>query len=150
MSNEPAGTALARPALKPDRAALPWRKIAWAIGPGLIVMLADTDAGNVVTAAQAGAQWRYQLLPLVLALIPMLYMVQELTVRLGIFTGRGHGELIREQFGLGGALLSTLGLAAATIRSLVTEFSAGAAIRAPFLLALLRHLPARLNAAHPV
>ena len=77
-------------------------------GPGLLVMLADTDAGNVVTAAQSGAQWGYRLLPLVLMLIPMLYMVQELTVRLGISTGRGHGELIRTRFGLGWARLSTL------------------------------------------
>ena len=59
-------------------------------GPGLLVMLADTDAGNVVTAAQAGVQWGYRLLPLLLLLIPMLYMVQELTVRLGIYTRRGH------------------------------------------------------------
>ena len=51
-------------------------------GPGLLVMLADTDAGNVVTAAQSGAQWGYRLLSLVLLLIPMLYMVQELTGRL--------------------------------------------------------------------
>ena len=43
-------------------------------GPGLLVMLADTDAGNVVTAAQAGAQWRYRLLPLLIVLMPMLYM----------------------------------------------------------------------------
>ena len=75
-------------------------------GPGLLVMLADTDAGNVVTGAQAGAQWGYRLLPLVLLLIPMLYMVQELTVRLGLYTGRGHGELIRERFGVGWAWLS--------------------------------------------
>src|SRR5579872_5840946 len=53
-----------------------WRTIAWTVGPGLIVMLADTDAGNVVTAAQAGAEWGYRLLPLVIALIPMLYLVQ--------------------------------------------------------------------------
>ena len=46
-------------------------------------MPADTDAGNVVTAAQGGAQWGYRLLPLVLVLIPVLYLVQELTVRLG-------------------------------------------------------------------
>lgn len=45
-------------------------------GPGLLVMLADTDAGNVVTAAQAGAQWGYRLLPLLVLLIPLLYMVQ--------------------------------------------------------------------------
>jgi Mn2+/Fe2+ NRAMP family transporter len=72
-------------------------------------MLADTDAGNEV----AGAQWGYRLLPLPL-LIPMLYMVQELTVRLGIHAGRGHGELIRERFGMGWAWPSTAGLAAAT------------------------------------
>jgi Mn2+/Fe2+ NRAMP family transporter len=51
-------------------------------GPGLLVMLADTDAGNVVTGAHSGAQWGYSLLPLVLLLISMLYMVQELTGRL--------------------------------------------------------------------
>jgi len=84
-------------------------------------MLADTDAGNVVTGVQAGAQWGYRLLPLLLLLIPMLYMVQELTVRLGICTGRGHAELIRERFGVGWAWLSTAGLAAATIGSLVTN-----------------------------
>jgi NRAMP (natural resistance-associated macrophage protein)-like metal ion transporter len=105
----------------------PLRQIAvW--GPGLLVMLADTDAGNVVTAAQAGAQWGYRLLPLVLLLIPMLYMVQELTVRLGICTGRGHGEMIRGQFGAGWAWLSTAGLVAATIGSLVTEFTGVAGI----------------------
>ena len=101
-------------------------------GPGLLVMLADTDAGNVVTAAQAGAQWGYRLLPLVLVLIPMLYMVQELTVRLGLYTGRGHSELIRERFGIGWAYVSTLGLAAAVIGSLITEITgvAGAAAAA--------------------
>jgi Mn2+/Fe2+ NRAMP family transporter len=97
-------------------------------GPGLVVMLADTDAGNVVTAAQSGAQWGYRLLPLVLLLIPMLYMVQELTVRLGLYTGRGHGELIRARFGVGWAWLSTLGLAAAVIGSLITEFTGVAGI----------------------
>jgi len=97
-------------------------------GPGLLVMLADTDAGNVVTGAQAGAQWGYRLLPLLLLLIPMLYMVQELTVRLGLHTGRGHGELIRERFGVGWAWLSTAGLAAAVIGSLITEFTGVAGI----------------------
>ena len=97
-------------------------------GPGLLVMLADTDAGNVVTAAQSGARWGYRLLPLLLLLIPMLYMVQELTVRLGIYTGRGHGELIRERFGAGWAWLSMVGLAVATIGSLVTEFTGVAGI----------------------
>lgn len=98
------------------------------LGPGLLVMLADTDAGNVVTAAESGARWGYRLLPLLLLLIPLLYMVQELTVRLGIFTGRGHGELIRERFGRGWAWLSAAGLLVATIGSLITEFTGVAGI----------------------
>ena len=97
-------------------------------GPGLLVMLADTDAGNVVTGAQAGATWGYRFLPLLLLLIPMLYMIQELTVRLGIVTGRGYGELIRERFGPVWAWLSVVGLAAAVIGSLVTEFTGVAGI----------------------
>jgi NRAMP (natural resistance-associated macrophage protein)-like metal ion transporter len=97
-------------------------------GPGLLVMLADTDAGNVVTAAQSGAQWGYHLLPLILILTPLLYMLQELTVRLGMYTGRGHGELIRERFGSGWAWISTTGLAAATVGTLVTNLTGVAGI----------------------
>jgi len=97
-------------------------------GPGLLVMLADTDAGNVVTAAQSGAQWGYRLLPLLVLLIPLLYMVQELTVRLGIFTGQGHGELIRAKFGKGWSWLAAAGLGVAVVGSLVTEFTGVAGI----------------------
>jgi Mn2+/Fe2+ NRAMP family transporter len=97
-------------------------------GPGLLVMLADCDAGNVVTAAQAGAQWGFQLLVVLLALIPLLYMVQELTVRLGIFTGRGHGELVRSNFGPVWAWISAIGLVIAVLGSLVTEFTGVAGI----------------------
>ena len=110
-------------------------------GPGIVVMLADTDAGNVVTASQSGAQWGYRLLPLVLLLIPSLYMVQELTVRLGVFTGRGHGELIRTRFGIGWACLSTAGLAAATIGSLITEFTGVAGVGELFDLSRSLTLP---------
>jgi Mn2+/Fe2+ NRAMP family transporter len=110
-------------------------------GPGLLVMLADTDAGNVVTAAQSGAQWGYRLLALVLLLIPMLYMVQELTVRLGLYTGLGHGELIRARFGPGWAWLSTLGLAGAVVGSLITEFTGVAGIGQLFGLSRSFTLP---------
>ena len=110
-------------------------------GPGLVVMLADTDAGNIVTAAQSGAQWGYRLLPLVLLLIPMLFTVQELTVRLGVYSGLGHGELIRARFGLGWACLSTAGLAAATIGSLVTEFTGVAGVGELFGLSRSLTLP---------
>src|SRR5271157_5611367 len=83
-----------------------WARFALVLGPGLVVMLADTDAGSIITAAQSGAQWGYRLLLLQLILIPILFVVQELTVRLGIVSGKGHGELIRERYGSGWAWLS--------------------------------------------
>ncbi len=92
-------------------------------GPGLVVMFADTDAGSVVTAAQSGAVWGYQLLLLQIILIPIVYMVQELAVRLGLITGKGHGELIREHFGKGWAWLSVATLIVACLGALITEFA---------------------------
>ena len=77
----------------------------------------------------------------VLLLIPMLYLVQELTARLGVYTGRGHGELIRERYGLGWAWLSTAGLAAAAIGSLITEFTGVAGIGELFGLSRSVTLP---------
>jgi len=97
-------------------------------GPGLVVMLADTDVGSVITAGQSGVQFGYRLLLQQLILVPILYMVQELTVRLGIFTGRGHGELIRDSFGSFWAWVSAAGLAVATIGALLTEFSGVAGV----------------------
>jgi Mn2+/Fe2+ NRAMP family transporter len=98
------------------------------LGPGLVVMLADTDVGSIITAGQSGVQWGYRLLLVQLVLVPILYMVQELTVRLGIFTGRGHGELIRETFGRFWAWVSVGGLAIATIGALLTELSGVAGV----------------------
>lgn len=110
-------------------------------GPGLLVMLADTDAGNVVTAAQSGAQWGYRLLPLLLLMIPLLYMVQEITVRLGIYTGQGHGELIRDRFGRHWSWLAALGLIVATVGSMVTEFTGVAGIGEMYGLSRAISLP---------
>ena len=112
-------------------AALPvnrWKIFLAVLGPGLVVMLADTDVGSIIPAAQSGAQWGYHLLLLQLILVPILYVVQELTVRLGIFTGKGHGELIRETFGQGWAWLSVAGLAVATMGALITEFAGVAGV----------------------
>jgi Mn2+/Fe2+ NRAMP family transporter len=104
------------------------RSLLAVFGPGLVVMLADTDVGSVITAGQSGVAWGYRLLLLQLLLIPVLYVVQELTVRLGIFTGRGHGELIRETFGPGWAWFSACGLGIATAGALLTEFSGVAGV----------------------
>ena len=103
----------------------PLRKSAFlaVLGPGLVVMLADTEVGSVITAAQSGALWGYRLLLLQIVLIPLLYLVQELTVRLGIFTGKGHGELIRETLGPFWAYVSVTGLSVASAGALLSEFS---------------------------
>jgi Mn2+/Fe2+ NRAMP family transporter len=98
------------------------------LGPGLVVMLADTDVGSIITAGQSGVQWGYRLLLLQALLVPILYIVQELTVRLGVFTGRGHGELIRATFGARWAWVSAAGLAVATAGALLTEFSGVAGV----------------------
>jgi len=100
----------------------------WVIGPGLMVMLADTDAGSIVTAAQSGASWGYRLLPLELLLIPVLYVVMELTVRLGATTGKGHAEAIRERFGPRWAALSVGTLLISATGALITEFAGIAAV----------------------
>lgn len=97
-------------------------------GPGLVVMLADTDVGSIITAGQSGVQWGYKLLLPQFLLMPVLYIVQELTVRLGIFTGKGHGELIREAFGPVWAWVSAAGLGIATVGALLTEFSGVAGV----------------------
>jgi len=114
--------------LRPQHTRRGWKTLLVTLGPGLVVMLADTDVGSVLTAAQSGAQWGYQLLALQLLLVPILYVVQELTVRLGIFTGRGHGELIRETFGSFWAWVSVLGLVVAAVGALLTEFSGVAGV----------------------
>ncbi len=105
-----------------------WRAFVAVLGPGLVVMLADTDVGSIITAGQSGVQWGYRLLLLQFMLMPILYVVQELTVRLGIFTGKGHGELIREVFGKRWAWLSVAGLGVTTAGALLTEFSGVAGV----------------------
>ena len=100
-----------------------WKLALVVVGPGLVVMLADTDAGSAIVAAQSGAQWGYRLLLLQLLLMPILYVVQELTVRLGLATRKGHGELIAERFGKGWAWLSVSTLLVSCVGAMLTEFS---------------------------
>ena len=91
-------------------------------------MLADSDVGSIITAGQSGVEWGYRLLSLQILLIPVLYVVQEMTVRLGIFTGRGHGELVRAALGPVWAWITLAGLTVATIGALLTELSGVAGV----------------------
>lgn len=101
----------------------PWLLFFSVLGPGLVVMLADTDAGSIIVAAQSGAVWGYKLLLLQFVLIPILYLAQELTVRLGLVSGMGHGELIKHRFGSFWAWLSVSTLVVSCIGAILTEFS---------------------------
>ena len=71
------------------------------IGPGLIVMVGDNDAGGVSTYAQAGQNYGTSLLWVLLLLVPVLIVNQEMVVRLGAVTGVGHARLIVERYGRG-------------------------------------------------
>jgi Mn2+/Fe2+ NRAMP family transporter len=99
-----------------------------AIGPGLLVMLADNDAGSVITAAQSGARWGYRLLLLQFLLLPVLVAVQELAARLGLLTGRGFAELVRLRFGRPLSMLAVATLLVSCFGALVTQMSGLAGI----------------------
>jgi Mn2+/Fe2+ NRAMP family transporter len=93
-------------------------------GPGLIVMVADNDAGAVSTYSQAGAQYGTRLLWVVLLLLPVTYFIQEMVVRLGIATGKGHAAMIYQRFGKWWGLFSLVDLELVNFLTLVTEFAA--------------------------
>ena len=97
------------------------------LGPGFIVMIADMDAGSVTTAGVSGAQWGYKLIPLQILLIPILYLIQSMTSRLGCVTRKGHGELIKEYYGSKWAAFATVTLFLVVFSALITEFSGIAA-----------------------
>jgi NRAMP (natural resistance-associated macrophage protein)-like metal ion transporter len=92
------------------------------IGPGLIVMVGDNDAGGVSTYAQAGQDYGYSLLWTLLLLIPVLIVNQEMVVRLGAVTGVGHARLINERFGRFWGWFSVGDLFVLNFLTIVTEF----------------------------
>jgi Mn2+/Fe2+ NRAMP family transporter len=92
------------------------------LGPGLIVMVGDNDAGGVATYAQAGQNYGYSLLWVLLLLIPVLIVNQEMVVRLGAVTGVGHARLINERFGRGWGWFSVGDLFLLNFLTIVTEF----------------------------
>ena len=104
----------------------PWRQRVLALlvimGPGLIVMVGDNDAGGVATYAQAGQNFGTSLLWVLLLLIPVLIVNQEMVVRLGAVTGVGHGRLIFERFGKFWGWFSVGDLFLLNFLTIATEF----------------------------
>jgi NRAMP (natural resistance-associated macrophage protein)-like metal ion transporter len=92
------------------------------LGPGIIVMVADNDAGGISTYAVTGSKYGFSLLWIFIILLPMAYYVQEMTVRLGAVTKRGHAEAIFDGFGPFWGWFSLIDLAITNWLTLVTEY----------------------------
>src|SRR5256886_1143105 len=103
-----------------------WRQrlltLAAIIGPGIIVLVGDNDAGGVATYAQVGQNFGYSLLWTLLLLVPVLIVNQEMVVRLGAVTGVGLAKLIVERFGRFWGWYSVAGLFLLNFLVISTEF----------------------------
>jgi Mn2+/Fe2+ NRAMP family transporter len=92
------------------------------MGPGLIVMVGDNDAGGVSTYVQAGQNYGLSLLWVLILLVPVLIVNQEMVIRLGAVTGVGHARLINERFGRFWGWFSVGDLFVLNFLTIVTEF----------------------------
>jgi NRAMP (natural resistance-associated macrophage protein)-like metal ion transporter len=93
------------------------------LGPGFITANVDNDAGGILTYSQAGAQFGYTLLWTMIPITIALIVVQEMCARMGVVTGKGLSDLIREEFGLRITLFIMILLVAVNFTNVVTEFS---------------------------
>ncbi len=111
------GDVAARPTLSSK-----WKTLLAILGPGLIVMVGDNDAGAFSTYGQAGQDYGTRLLWTLLLLVPVLYVNQEMVLRLGAVTGVGHARLILERFGKFWGAFSVIDLFILNALTIVTEF----------------------------
>ena len=106
--------------------------LATIVGPGLIVMVGDNDAGGVATYSQAGQTYGTHLVWTLLLLVPVLYVNQEMVLRLGAVSGVGHARLIFERFGKFWGAFSVIDLFVLNALTIVTEFI-GVSLAASYL-----------------
>jgi NRAMP (natural resistance-associated macrophage protein)-like metal ion transporter len=99
-----------------------WKTLLAILGPGLIVMVGDNDAGAFGTYTQAGQNYGTTLLWTLMLLIPVLYVNQEMVLRLGAVSGVGHARLIFERFGKFWGSFSVIDLFLLNGLTIVTEF----------------------------
>src|SRR5436305_15327881 len=93
------------------------------LGPGIIAASAGNDAGGITTYSQAGAQYGYSLLWVILLLTFCLAVAQEMCARMAAVTGKGLADLIREEFGVRTAVLAMAALLIANVATTVSEFA---------------------------
>ncbi len=111
----------------PDKRNSMWWILLKMWGPAWLVMIADVDAASVITAAESGALYGTKLVWFLFALCVPLYIIQEVAGRVGAVTGKGLGELIRENYSQRTALLASVPMALVDVISYVVEYT-GAAI----------------------
>ena len=99
------------------------RTFARSFGPAWVVMIADVDAASILTAATDGAIYGYSLVWFLLLLVVPLFLIQEAAGRIGVATGKGLGEIIRENYSRRIALLTSVPMACTDILSYVAEFT---------------------------
>lgn len=92
------------------------------LGPGFITANVDNDSGGIFTYSQAGAQYGYALLWTMLPITIALIVVQEMCARMGVVTGKGLSDLIREEFGLRLTFVLMILLVVVNYTNVVTEF----------------------------
>ncbi len=92
------------------------------LGPGFITANVDNDSGGILTYSQAGAQYGYTLLWTMLPITIALIVVQEMCARMGVVTGKGLSDLIREEFGLRLTFVLMVLLVVVNYTNVVTEF----------------------------
>ncbi len=93
------------------------------LGPGFITANVDNDAGGILTYSQAGAQYGYKLLWTMLPITLALIVVQEMCARMGVVTGKGLSDLIREEFGLRMTFVMMVLLVVVNFGNVIAEFS---------------------------
>ena len=101
------------------------------LGPGIIVMMVDNDAGGIATYSVAGARYGYKILWILVPTGLLLFMVQEMNARMGVVTGKGLAALIREEFSFRLTALIMIAMIVANFANTVSDFagiSAGAEI----------------------
>ena len=112
-----------RPRLRPrNRLATRLLLVLSFLGPGLIAANAGNDAGGIATYASVGAKYGYDLLWMMVLITISLIVVQEMAARMGVVTGKGLAELIREQYGVRWATFSMVSVLVANLGICISEF----------------------------
>src|SRR5512135_2765772 len=133
----------ATPAEAPPRLAW-WRNVGLflaVLGPGLITASVDNDAGGITTYSVAGSHYGYGLLWTLVPITVALIVVQEMCARMGLVTGKGLADLIRESFGVKITFWVSLALIVANFGNVVAEFAGVAASLQIFGVPILLSVP---------